>query len=157
MRCDELESFLRESDLGMRLMRNVSRVRREVPFTIRVDATRIDPAFPAPGEFLLFQGIVDLVFYEASTRKSQDDRLVLLDFKTDWWDGTTAHFERLDAMYRPQIWMYCAGIEQALGRVVDESWLCFLRARQPWQVDAPRDRDEWLKYVGAAALGEMAR
>lgn len=142
---DDVETFFRECPLGRRVLANRASVRREVPFTIRLRAGEVVAAAgEASGDVLLFQGVVDLLFTDSFT-----DALVLVDFKTDAWDGTAEHYEELEAAYRPQLALYSVGIERALGRPVDEAWIHFLRAQQDQRVDRAGE-EEWLEWLRAA-------
>jgi ATP-dependent helicase/nuclease subunit A len=77
---------------------------------------------------------------------------VLIDYKTDRWDGTIAGIEKLQAAYSTQLKLYCAGLESLLGRPVDEAWLYFLDAGQGFEVEPPRGEAEWIGLVAPAVL-----
>jgi len=94
---------------------------------------------------------VDLLFEEPSEGRPL---LVLVDFKTDRWDGTAAGLERLVDAYAPQLQLYQEGLRRALGRPVDEAWLYFLEADQPVLVPAPKSDEEWLSILRAATVVE---
>ena len=79
-----------------------ARARRETPFYVRRDA--------GGGEWQLVQGVIDLLATEP------DGRLLLLDFKT----GRPAE------SHREQVLLYAEAVGKALGRPVDEVYLCYL-------------------------------
>lgn len=76
---------------------------REAPFYLR------RPAGP-DGEWQLVQGVVDLLAIESS------GRVLLVDFKT----GRPAE------AHRTQVAVYAEAVGAALGRAVDEAYLCYL-------------------------------
>jgi ATP-dependent helicase/nuclease subunit A len=86
--------------LAARLRR--ARLRREAPFYLRRDA--------GGGEWQLVQGVIDVLATEP------DGRLLLLDFKTG----------RPAASHREQVRIYAEAVGMALGRPVDEAYLCYL-------------------------------
>ncbi len=144
VRAADVDRFFRETPVGERILHTRATVRREVPFTIRVDAGELFSDHAGTVETLLFQGVVDLIF------DTPGGGVGLLDFKTDWWDGTTEHFERLEAAYTPQLALYRAGIERSLGMPVEETWLHFMRPCQPVAVPPPASAEDWLRYLRAA-------
>jgi len=147
VRVADIDIFFRETPLGARVLANRARVRREVPFSMRLRSGEIDPDSAAPDDVLLFQGVVDLLFVD------EDDRLAILDFKTDQLGQSAEESDELVAAYRPQIALYAVGIERALGRPVDEAWLHFLRIAQTERI-ARAAGDEWLAWLRAAYLRE---
>ncbi|MDK2971111.1 MAG: ATP-dependent helicase/nuclease subunit [Candidatus Sumerlaeota bacterium] len=149
----DIQKFFVQPGLGPRLLDARATARREVPFTARIARAEIDPDHADSEEFLIFQGIVDLLFEERDA-PGAPARLVLVDFKTDRWDGTTSGLERLEAAYSPQIALYRIGIERALDRSVDEAWLYFLSGSVPI---APSDSDSggnWRDWLRAACIGQ---
>ncbi len=84
---------------------------RERPFTMMVDASKVDPAWPKEEE-ILTQGIVDACFEE-------DGEMVVVDYKTD--RGVTA--EELKERYRMQLDLYAEAIGRATGKRVREKLL----------------------------------
>lgn len=96
------------SPLGKRML-NSSRVVREMPFEVAVDACMLPGAEDA-GEKVLLQGIVDCFFYE-------DSEVVLIDYKTDFVKSA-ADIEKIKEKYAPQIEMYAAALEQITGKRV---------------------------------------
>lgn len=147
---DDLQAFFFDSPIGRRVLECRATVQRELPFTVSVPVEEIAPGSPLAGELLIFQGIVDLMFTQ---RGKAGEQLVVLDFKTDYWDGTVEHWERLEAAYRPQLLLYQFGLERSLKRNVDELWLYFLRAGQPLLVTADRGGEAWKEILKSAYLG----
>lgn len=144
-----LRGFL-EDDLGQRLLASRATARREEPFTLGAPASEFDPA-AAPDGLVVVQGVADLLFLDR--QPSGRERLVLVDYKTDRWNGTVDDLDRLREAYAPQVKIYCAGVQGLLGRPVDEAWLYFLRAPQAMPVDPPASQAEWIGLLRAAAAG----
>ncbi len=142
----DIDNFFRDPELGQRVVRAHATAQREIPFTVRLDAGELEPNYSVPNEGLLFQGVVDLMFREP-TRNGTGEQIILVDFKTDYWDGTSEHFFALEEAYRSQMILYRVGMERALGTPVAETWLYFLRASQPIKVNSPTDEEEWLRYL----------
>lgn len=71
---------------------------KEQPFVYGIDASRLNTEFPSK-EKVLIQGIVDVFFIE-------DDKIVLLDYKTDVTDSGEALMER----YRTQLDYYAEAL-----------------------------------------------
>lgn len=87
-----------------------------MPFNIEVSPEEI---FPDDGleyseEKILIQGIIDLYFLEG-------DKLVLLDYKTDYVDKN--NIDHIISRYRTQIKYYEKALEIALKRNVDEIYI----------------------------------
>ena len=101
-----LERFF-QSQLGRRLQRAES-VRRESPFTMRLDLDADDD--------LLVQGVIDAAFRE-------DGGWVLLDYKTG---GRGKSDGELIAEYGEQLAYYRLAIERLWDAPVREAWLCML-------------------------------
>ena len=110
------------SPIGTRV-RRAAKVWRELPFSRLIPIpAELYPASAkpggagAPGETLLIQGVIDLLFEEA------DGTLVLVDYKTD----SNTSSAKLHDRYDKQIAFYTAAVEQILGRHVDERMLYLL-------------------------------
>lgn len=99
---DKIRQFV-ASPLGTRMRKAASSglLYREEPFVLEIDANRLNSVFPAE-EKVLIQGIIDVFFIE-------DDKLVLMDYKTDRVDTSQSLVER----YRVQLDYY----EEALRRI----------------------------------------
>ncbi len=96
------------------------RILREWPFTMGLDAGRLDPA--AAGEIVVVQGIVDLIVRTPAG-------LVVIDFKTDRMTPEQPAFEARLATYRDQIEHYCHAAEACLDAPVTGAYLHFLHPR----------------------------
>ena len=115
--------------LGTQIRRSGADVRREVPFTLRLDVADLRGLgfAPAPGladdEFVVVQGVVDLVFLGM-------DSAWILDFKTDRLpEGEATASAKIACKaddYRPQLAVYALAVERLLGRPVTAGWLHFL-------------------------------
>jgi ATP-dependent helicase/nuclease subunit A len=111
------------SEVGRTIAGAADRVRRELPFTVRLGDVEVrallgqapDPALEA--EFVVVQGVVDLVVL-------LDDQLWLLDFKTDDVEGEA--LEQRVREYTAQLWLYAAALEKVFGKPVVRQWLHFL-------------------------------
>jgi ATP-dependent helicase/nuclease subunit A len=129
-----LAAFLR-SPLGVRLRRAAAAgtLRREVPFSLRIDARDAAGAdglgARAAGEWTLVQGVVDALALEP-------DGIVVVDFKTDHVAGE-AGVAPLLARYGAQVGLYARAASGAYGRPVREAWLAFLAAGLQVPVPVP--------------------
>ncbi len=81
---------------------------REQPFVLGIDARRLNADFPED-ETVLIQGIIDAFFIE-------DDRIVILDYKTDRVRTEQVLKER----YRVQLEYYAEALERILNKPVKE-------------------------------------
>ncbi|WP_281672347.1 helicase-exonuclease AddAB subunit AddA [Pseudoramibacter alactolyticus] len=103
------------SPIGKRLLQAVT-CRRELPFNLAVPGRRINPIYGE--ETVLLQGMIDCCFIE-------DDRWILLDYKTDRWHSQEAR-DRLIARYQIQIDFYEQALAAITGRPVAEKYLLFI-------------------------------
>jgi len=132
--------------LGPELMALRHTIRREVPFRIGIPAEDLLKGHHVPDSIVLLQGVIDLIFEDT------DGNLVIIDWKTDYWDGTPEHLEELRESYRPQLLLYMAGLKRATGREVSKAWLVFLQAGQPMEVMGDEDSGLWLEIVKSAVF-----
>ena len=100
-------------------IRRGSRVLREYPFTLLMDAREVDPD-AVSGDQILLQGVVDCCFETA-------EGLTVVDFKTD------RVFRREDVLrraetYRSQLEAYSRALAKVLERPVVRRVLYFLEA-----------------------------
>jgi ATP-dependent helicase/nuclease subunit A len=115
------------SAVGARIRAVAGRVRRELPFTVRLADAEVrtllgqEPDSSLEGEFVVVQGVVDLVVV-------LDDELWLLDFKTDAVRGEALN--RRAKEYEPQLRLYAAALQRIFSRPVRHHWLHFLAAGQ---------------------------
>lgn len=107
--------WLMGSPVGKRLLRATT-CRRELPFNLVVPGQRINPVYGE--ETVLLQGMIDCCFIE-------DDRWILLDYKTDRWHSREAR-DRLIARYQTQINFYEQALAAITGRPVAEKYLLFI-------------------------------
>ena len=88
-------------------------VQREKPFYINIPAKEIYNQ--DLDEKILVQGIIDLYYI------TQDDELVLVDFKTDFAPNRDEQI--LIDKYRTQLDLYKRALESATGRKVDRAYI----------------------------------
>jgi len=108
------------SPLGRRML-NALEVKREVPFTMEVDAKDIydKQNIGDLNEKITLQGIVDCYFLE-------EDGYVLLDYKTD--RVSKDNLAQASKKYDIQIKTYKQAVEKGTGVKVKESYIYFLSA-----------------------------
>jgi ATP-dependent helicase/nuclease subunit A len=129
---DQIEAFY-TNELGRRLIDSSWKL-REMPFSYMVPA---DEAYRgldymnkavselAPGnnnevfsEAVLIQGVIDCLFRE-------EDRIILLDYKTDSVLEHQGGLEALKEKYRFQLELYSKALHDILGEPISEIWLYF--------------------------------
>ncbi|MCX8108330.1 MAG: PD-(D/E)XK nuclease family protein [Verrucomicrobiae bacterium] len=121
----DLEAITRfwQASLGRRILANTGNIIRELEFTARFSADDIRglgvPVKPGigPDEFVVVQGIVDLVVI-------LDNALWIVDFKTD--DVEKPELELKVQAYRPQLMAYGKALGRIYRRPVTEMWIHFL-------------------------------
>jgi ATP-dependent helicase/nuclease subunit A len=106
-----------DGPLGRRMAAS-EEVRREWPFTLRIDADEVVPGAPE-GRALLVQGVMDACFLE-------DGAWVLLDHKTDRVAGRD--LKEAAGEHAAQLAFYARALEALTGRPVKERWVVLLRA-----------------------------
>ena len=97
-----------QSDIWKRMV-NAKEIQREKPFYINIPIERIYKQ-KLEGNILV-QGVIDLYFID------ENNKLVLLDYKTDYVDST----ENLIKKYKIQLQIYKEALEEALQRKVNET------------------------------------
>jgi len=113
------------SDVGRAIRAQVACVRRELPFTVRLDDLEVRAVLGQPsvtalsGEFVVVQGIADLVVV-------LPEELWLLDFKTDDVKGEALRTRARG--YEPQLRLYVMALERIFNKPVRRRWLHFLSA-----------------------------
>jgi ATP-dependent helicase/nuclease subunit A len=122
------------SELGQRIRAAGERVHREMPFTVRLTPSECREigvglrADLADQEYLVVQGVVDLVVLEAG-------EFWLLDFKTDYVSaGAWGEKER---EYKPQLLLYAIALQKILKKRVGAVWLHFILHGQSVRLDRP--------------------
>lgn len=103
------------------------KVYREMPFTLALPSSLLDPSFPAD-ENTLVQGMIDLWFVE------EDGQAVLVDFKTDRTGQGDAQKLMTDR-YGIQMAAYADAISRATGRRVKEKIIWLVRQGRPLLMD----------------------
>lgn len=116
-----------ESSAGrqVREQAQAGRVQREVPFTARFSVTELErmgvmPTTglePAHDEFVIVQGVADLVVFG-------EREIWLLDYKTDHFDEAELAAKLRE--YGPQLSLYAEALERIYGKRVTRTWLHFL-------------------------------
>ena len=101
--------------LGSRV-RSAENVLREFKFSVLEDAACCGPELP--GEYVLLQGVVDCAIVE-------QDRIILIDFKTD--RVTKDSVRSVAAGYAPQLQAYADALQRIYGLPVTEKYLYFFR------------------------------
>ena len=103
----KLLSFL-DSDCARRMAKaqEAGKLNREQPFIINIEASLVNPDVPAE-ESVMIQGVIDVCWEE-------DEKLYILDYKTDRIDSMSALYER----YHTQLEYYKRALEQATGKMV---------------------------------------
>ena len=105
-----LTSFLK-SDLAKR-MRNSQKVRRELPFSMMLEADEIYDTMQNSEEKIFVQGVIDVLFDEG-------DNLILIDYKTDKGDEE----EKIKNRHEFQLNLYAKAIEKIFKKKVNEKYL----------------------------------
>ena len=82
-------------------------VKRETPFYLNINSNEL---FEGTNEPILVQGVIDIYYI------SKDDKLVLVDYKTDYVKEEKELIER----YKSQLDLYKRALEKALNRKVDK-------------------------------------
>ena len=110
------------SSKGREILQKKDAVRRELPFTLRLDAASAKELIVGnpipPGEFIIVQGVVDVAVI-------LPEEIWILDFKTDQVEGREVT-ERA-AEYALQLRLYAKAMEEIFGRKVTRLWLHFLK------------------------------
>lgn len=129
---DQIEAFY-TSELGLRLL-NASWKLREMPFSYMVPAGEayqgldymdeavsklfFDKDKEGFSESVLIQGVIDCLFRE-------EDKIILLDYKTDAVLEHQGGLEALKEKYRFQLELYSTALQDILGEPISEVWLYF--------------------------------
>ena len=103
---------------------------REMPFTLAVPVNEIyeDCAGFAQEDRLLIQGMIDC-WYE------KDGKVTLLDFKSDWIDGSVQEIsDILKKKYTLQMTWYARAIKSSIGRLPERCLIWHVRSRRAYSV-----------------------
>jgi ATP-dependent helicase/nuclease subunit A len=115
------------SETGLRLRSQEPRLHREHPFTARLDAADLQalglpsPHGPLDGEFIVVQGVADLVAV-------LEHEIWVLDFKTD--HPRANEWEAKVRQYTPQLQIYALALSRIYQRPATRLWLHFLRRHE---------------------------
>ncbi len=115
-----------QSAPGRQLLEQRPCLRRELPFTARLEAAELSGlgatqfAKAGAGEFVVVQGVIDLAAI-------LPEEIWLLDFKTDHVPAQELN-DKIE-LYRPQIELYSMALNRIHLRPVTRRWLHFLRHR----------------------------
>ncbi|RDW19924.1 helicase-exonuclease AddAB subunit AddA [Oceanobacillus chungangensis] len=115
-----IEQFF-ETDIAQYIMKDVSSVYREVPFSLTLPASEVYASWTNEmDEKVLVQGIIDCLI-------PKDDGWIILDYKTDAIneDVTDTVREKLASRYKVQMKLYKHAIEQIWKQPVRETYLYF--------------------------------
>ncbi len=117
------------SPVGREIRSQAANVRRELPFTMRMEVGEMNRLLKVEsvelrvgaGDFVVVQGVADLVVL-------LEDELWLLDFKTD--DVRADELGDKLKQYEPQLRIYAEALERIHKKPVTKCWLHFLRAQK---------------------------
>lgn len=146
-----LSKFFR-SPTGRMLLASPERVRREVPFTMRLDVEMVEEAFGDAARVVpIFEGGIHGESQEFSDRKDyivvqgiidvlieNQGGLTILDYKTD--SITLDELLSTADIYAPQIALYSHAAEVIFARSVLRSVICFLTLGKEVEID-------WRNYL----------
>lgn len=111
------------SDIGKRMLA-ADKIRRELPFSVMLQAKRFYPEMKNAEENIFVQGIIDVIFDEG-------DEMVLVDYKTDH----TYNGAELTEKYALQLNIYAEAIEKILKKKVKEKYLYLFHSGNLLQVE----------------------
>lgn len=103
-------------------LRQAKEVHKEQPFYINIPAKDVVSEAENSKKNILVQGIIDLYYID------KNDNLVLIDFKTDYISNEPNAKEKILDKYKVQLEIYKTALEQALGRKVNKTALCLVKA-----------------------------
>ena len=117
------------SPVGQEIRSQAANVRRELPFTMRMEVGEMNRLLKVEsaelrggaGDFVVVQGVADLVVL-------LKDEIWLLDFKTD--DVRADELGDKLKQYEPQLRIYAEALERIHKKPVTKCWLHFLRAQK---------------------------
>lgn len=99
-----------QSEIGKRMLAS-AKVRRELPFSIMLQAKRFYPELDDAAEEIFVQGIIDVLFDEGN-------EMVLVDYKTD--GGSE---QEMIEKYQLQVNLYAEAVEKIFHKRVKEKYL----------------------------------
>jgi len=116
---------------GKKILKQVANVKRELAFTAKFSPKELDEILgkePDPklaGEFIVVQGIVDLVVLLPK-------EIWIVDFKTDQIDKD--ELPKKVETYKPQLQLYARALGKIYTRPVMHCWLHFLASRRTVEI-----------------------
>jgi len=140
---DAIELFFQDTEPGRAMITHHEYVYRELPFTCLFQHDEIYGENSNSNSYLL-QGIVDVLFLPPEEASAPSP--FILDFKTDHWRGTHAHFEELVRKYQSQLRLYQIGLEKSYRRKIPDCYLYFFDADQSYKLETD-DPGVWKKYL----------
>jgi ATP-dependent helicase/nuclease subunit A len=117
-----VQSFF-ASDIGKRMLA-AHNIRRELPFSVMLQAKRFYPDMKNAEEHIFVQGIIDVIFNEG-------EEMVLVDYKTDH----SYNVAELTEKYALQLNIYAEAIEKILKKKVKEKYLYLFHSGKLLQVE----------------------
>lgn len=102
---------------------------REQPFTMEVDASKIDCRYPSE-EKVLVQGIIDAFFF-------REDKVYLVDYKTDRVPRGSAGENMLTERYKKQLELYCDALCKITGRKMGGCFIYSVSLNKEIALDFP--------------------
>ena len=102
-------------------LRQAKEVHKEQPFYINIPAKDVVSEAENSKKNILVQGIIDLYYID------KNDKLVLIDFKTDYISNEPNAKEKILEKYKVQLEIYKTALEQALGRKVNKTAICLVK------------------------------
>jgi ATP-dependent helicase/nuclease subunit A len=115
------------SAVGQKIRQHTADVKRELAFTARFSPAELGeitgkiPASGLDGEFIVVQGVADLVML-------LPQEIWLVDFKTD--DVRAGNLPEKTKLYAPQLKLYANALAKIYSRPVTNCWLHFLAAQR---------------------------
>ncbi len=107
------------SPLGQRV-KAANSVKREIAFNIQYDPQLIWQEEITENELFLIQGVIDLVFFE-------EDRVVLIDFKTDRLNVNDSKSASIISQHKMQLTLYKYALESIWNLEVSEAYIYYLQ------------------------------
>ena len=101
-------------------LQQAKEIHKEQQFYINIPAKDIiiEAKLAKSNKNILVQGIIDLYYID------KNDKLILIDFKTDYVPNEANAKEKILEKYKTQLEIYKIALEQALGKKVDKAALC---------------------------------
>lgn len=109
-------------------IKKAKNIYKEQPFYINIPAKDIIAEANKSNKNILVQGIIDLYYID------QNDKLVLIDFKTDYVANEPNSRKKIMEKYKVQLEIYKKALEQALNKNVDKVALCLVKDNYSLQI-----------------------